>query len=161
MAVSVRAARLAGLTNEWKIWWTKASKGSLRRPGFIAPDAVIHTVRANSPDDAVAIFDAGNPGVWSYLWEIRHRNTYLKPVGYGNMGFSIPAAIGVKMMLPDRAVVVFVGDRSLGMVEDEEALSDVLAQAKRTEGPFLIEVMIDPDVNAWAFELFRQYEVGD
>jgi hypothetical protein len=28
-------------------------------------------------------------------------------------------------------------------------------------GPFLVEVVIDPDVNAWTFPLFQQFEVEE
>ena len=68
-----------------------------------------------TPDDALLIPDAGNPGVWSYLWDIRQSGTYMKPVGFGNMGFAVPAAIAAAVLQPDRPVLVLVGDGSLGM----------------------------------------------
>ena len=39
-------------------------------------------------------------------------NTYLKPVGFGNMGFALPAAIGAKLTNPERTVVALIGDGS-------------------------------------------------
>ena len=55
------------------------------------------------------------PGVWSFLWEVRRVGTYIKPVGFGNMGFSVPAAIAAAVIDPERPVLALVGDGSLGM----------------------------------------------
>jgi acetolactate synthase I/II/III large subunit len=191
---------------------------------MVSPDAVIRAVRDVAPDDTVAIFDAGNPGVWSYLWEIREGGSYLKPVGFGNMGFAVPAAVGAGVAAPERPIVAFVGDGSLGMslgeletlareqtpacivvmndggygnirqeqlvhygertigvdfaevnyaavaracgleavrVTDEAALADAVSGAICRSGPFLVEVVIDPEVNAWTFPLFQQFEVEE
>jgi len=59
--------------------------------------------------------DAGNPGVWSFLWEIILPGTYIKPVGFGNMGFALPSAIAASVIDPKRPVLALIGDGSLGM----------------------------------------------
>lgn len=114
-AAQERRIRLASLSRARREWWQRAAKPAESQDGVVAPDAVIRTVRSVVPDETLAIFDAGNPGVWSYLWEIRRADTYLKPVGFGNMGFAVPAAIGAGVAAPDRPIVAFVGDGSLGM----------------------------------------------
>ena len=224
-AGAARRKRLAGLAEARQSWWRKASEtGGDTHAGVIAPDAVMAVVRKVTPKDAIAVFDAGNPGVWSYLWEITSPGTYLKPVGFGNMGFAVPAAIAAKLERPDEPVIAFVGDGSLGMtlgeletvareklpicivvmndrgygnirqeqivhfagrtvgvdftdvnyaavarasglegvrVDTAEALSEAVQAAFASQRPWLVEALIDPEVNAWTFPLFRRYEIGD
>lgn len=221
-AASARRQRLARLAEARIDWWERASLETEHREGTIAPDAVIRAVRAVTPDETIAVFDAGNPGVWSYVWEIRRAGTYLKPVGFGNMGFAVPAAVGAGVVAPETPIVAFVGDGSLGMslgeletlarertnvcvvvmndsgygnirqeqlihfgertigvdfgevdyaavaracgvpavrVTNADALADAVAEALRSPGPSLVEAVIDPDISAWTFPLFRQFEV--
>lgn len=221
-AAHARARRLDGLARARTQWWARVAQGDEPHPGAVSPAAVVRTVRDAVPDDTVAIFDAGNPGVWSYVWEIRRAGTYLKPVGFGNMGFALPAAIGAGVAQPDRPIVAFVGDGSLGMslgeletltregtracvvvmndggygnirqeqlvhygdrtigvdfnevdyaavahafgldairVTDTAALGAAVREAFDRPGPSVVEVVIDPDVNAWTYPLFQQYEV--
>ncbi len=223
-AAQRRRERLGRLADARRKWWQRASQPAESRPGTIAPDAVMRIVRAVVPDETLAVFDAGNPGVWSYVWEVRRPDTYLKPVGFGNMGFAVPAAIGAGVVAPETPIVAFVGDGSLGMslgeletlareqtracvvvmndsgygnirqeqlihygdrtigvdfrevdyaavaracgvdaarVTDEAALADAVASAIDRRSPYLVEVLIDPNVNAWTFPLFQQFEVEE
>jgi acetolactate synthase-1/2/3 large subunit len=68
-----------------------------------------------SPDDTLLIPDAGNPGVWSFLWKIIEPGSYIKPVGFGNMGFALPSAIAAAALNPKRPILALIGDGSLGM----------------------------------------------
>jgi acetolactate synthase-1/2/3 large subunit len=223
-AAGRRRERLATLADARAEWWDRAAGAVESQPGTISPDAVVRVVRDAVPDDTIAVFDAGNPGVWSYLWEIREPGTYLKPVGFGNMGFAVPAAVGAGVVAPDTPIVAFVGDGSLGMslgeletlareqtnacvvvmndsgygnirqeqlvhygdrtigvdfaevnyadvakacgvdavrVTDDSGLGDAVRSAIGRPGPFLVEAVIDPDVNAWTFPLFQQYELEE
>ncbi len=83
--------------------------------GTVHPIDLVLTVREESPDDSMLVVDAGNAGVWSHLWEVRKTDRYMKPVGFGNMGFGVPAAVAAKLLLRDSPVYVLVGDGSLGM----------------------------------------------
>lgn len=221
---AARRERLARLAAARERWWRSAGEGSRVTAGAIAPDAVMPAVRRVVPDEAMAVFDAGNPGVWSYLWEIRKAGTYMKPVGFGNMGFAVPAAIAAKLERPHQPVVAFVGDGSLGMtlgeletvareklpicivvmndrgygnIRQEQIvhfegrtigvdlgdvdyaavarasgldgvrvtttadLAEAVAAALASGRPWLVDAIIDPDVNAWTYPLFRRYELGD
>ena len=132
-----RRERLDRLSAARRRWWQSAARAGAARANLIAPDAAVRSVREVVPDEAMAIFDAGNPGVWSYLWEIRKAGTYMKPVGYGNMGFAVPAAVAAKVQNPDVPVVAFVGDGSLGMTLGE------LETVAREKLPMCIVVMND------------------
>jgi acetolactate synthase-1/2/3 large subunit len=88
-------------------------------------------------DNSILAVDAGNPGVWSHLLDLKPNQAYLKPVNFGNMGFSLPAGIACKLAEPDREVVVLIGDGSLGMSLGE------LETAVRTKSNIIIVLMND------------------
>ena len=101
-------------------WWIENQESSKSaKLSKISPVDIILELRKNSPQDTILIADAGNPGIWSFAWEITKANTYLKPVGFGNMGFSVPAAIAAVTVNPSIPVIVLVGDGSLGMTLGE------------------------------------------
>jgi thiamine pyrophosphate-dependent acetolactate synthase large subunit-like protein len=223
-AAGGRRARLETLAEARTTWWQRAATEDGAQTGTVSPATVIRTVRDDVPDETMAIFDAGNPGVWSYLWEIRQAGTYLKPVGFGNMGFALPAAIGAASVDRSRPIVAFIGDGSLGMslgeletlareelpvcvvvmndagygnirqeqlvhygdrligvdfgdvdyaavgracgleglrVTDADALREAVAAAVRSGRPHVVDVAIDPTVNAWTFPLFKHYELEE
>lgn len=103
---------LAKLGQLRQSWWSSADL-TARSP--FDPAELVRIVRAATPDDTLLIPDAGNAGVWSYVWDIRQIGTYMKPVGFGNMGFALPAAVAAALNDPERPVVALVGDGSLGM----------------------------------------------
>jgi acetolactate synthase I/II/III large subunit len=225
-ARAARSARLGQLQQAKSEWWDAVAVVDQSYDGdSVSPHALMRTVREVTPDEAILVVDAGNPGVWSYLWEVRAANTYIKPVGFGNMGFALPAAVGVHAARPELPIVVFVGDGSLGMslaeletvarervpativvlndssygnirqeqivhygadrtigvdfgdvdfatvaqgcgVPGERAtsldeLSAALRRASAARGPFLIDVVIDGNVNAWTFPPFQPFSAAD
>jgi acetolactate synthase-1/2/3 large subunit len=84
--------------------------------GFpVRPQLLMRLLNQSVPDDVALVVDAGNPGLWSFLISIKPRVTYMKPVGFGNMGFALPASIAVKLTSPERPVLCLIGDGSLGM----------------------------------------------
>lgn len=111
---ATRTGRLEVLRSAKAEWWKSANEVDVESSPM-SPAAVIKVVRDNTPDDTMLIVDAGNPGVWSYLWPVRKTASYLKPVGFGNMGFGLPAAIAANLINPEQPLVALIGDGSLGM----------------------------------------------
>ena len=111
-----RTEWIRALTTEKETWWKETRVENLGKkfPPF-SPADIVRALREVSPDDTLLIADAGNPGIWSFLWEIRNKNSYIKPVGFGNMGFGVPAAVAAAAIDPKRPTIVLVGDGSLGM----------------------------------------------
>lgn len=106
--------------------------------GFpIRPQLLMRLLSQALPADATLVVDAGNPGLWSFLVTIGAGTTYMKPVGFGNMGFALPAAIAVKLEQADRLVLCLVGDGSLGMTLAE------LETAVRERAAVAVVVMND------------------
>jgi len=65
--------------------------------------------------------DAGNFATWApRFMHVRGRQAYIGPTN-GAMGYGVPAAIGAKIMFPERQVVAFVGDGGCLMTGQEIA----------------------------------------
>jgi acetolactate synthase-1/2/3 large subunit len=160
-AVADRAAEAAARRTGWitelraaeRRWWDQAwSDGRSAGQAMLSPPDIVRRLRAVAPDDTLLIPDAGNPGVWSYLWEIRQSGTYLKPVGFGNMGFAVPAAIAAATIDPARPVLVLVGDGSLGMTLAE------LETLARTGGRVVVVVLNDAGYGNIRQEQIKHYQ---
>ena len=113
-ASTSRADRLAELARLKAKWWAEVDEVDMVGAPM-SPPALIKALRQETPDEGILVVDAGNPGVWSHLWRVRRSDRYLKPVGFGNMGFALPAAMAAALVDPQRPVVALIGDGSLGM----------------------------------------------
>ncbi len=114
-AFRARQGWVAELQHAKQAWWNAAGIQDGSPEGVLSPADVVRALRDVAPSNTLLIPDAGNPGVWSFLWEITEPNTYIKPVGFGNMGFALPSAIAASRLDPDRPVLALIGDGSLGM----------------------------------------------
>jgi acetolactate synthase-1/2/3 large subunit len=114
--------------------WRAEVAASAKGPA-ITPQLLVERVRAALPPAGILVAGAGNPGVWSHLMDVYEPRTYLKPVGFGNMGFALPAAIAAKLARPDRPVLALIGDGALGMCVSE------LETAVRERTPLAVVVM--------------------
>ncbi|MGQ4267491.1 thiamine pyrophosphate-binding protein [Nocardiopsis changdeensis] len=132
-----RADWIADLRGAEADWWELSARTEPENPGTVSPAVVVRELRGATPEDAVLIPDAGNPGVWSFLWEMPVPYRYIKPVGFGNMGFALPAAIASVADAPDRPVLALIGDGSLGMSLGE------LETLARSGGPVVVVVLND------------------
>ena len=83
-------------------WWAEVDDVDMAGAPM-SPTALVKALRQETPEDAILVVDAGNPGVWSHLWHVRRPGQYLKPVGFGNMGFALPAAIAAQLRRAETA----------------------------------------------------------
>ncbi|GAB2176606.1 5-guanidino-2-oxopentanoate decarboxylase [Dongia sp. agr-C8] len=65
------------------------------------------------PDGIVATDMTQLAYTGSYLFPCARPRCWFHPVGYGTLGYGLPAAIGAKVAMPQRAVVSIVGDAGL------------------------------------------------
>ena len=82
--------------------------------------------RAGRPTDVVVCAAGGLPGELHKLWKTGDALGYHIEYGYSCMGYEIAGGLGVKMALPDREVIVMVGDGSYLMLNSEIATSVML-----------------------------------
>src|SRR5271165_3448915 len=83
-------------------------------------------MRVGEKSDIVVCAAGGLPGELHKLWRPGAALGYHVEYGYSTMGYEIAGGIGVKMALPDREVVVTVGDGSYLMMNSEIATSVML-----------------------------------
>ncbi|MFE4056649.1 thiamine pyrophosphate-binding protein [Streptomyces sp. NPDC059096] len=110
-----RAEWISSLDTARTAWWQGSEVADAGAEGPLSPADIVRTLREVAPEETLLIPDAGNPGVWSFLWEIQRPHSYIKPVGFGNMGFALPSAIAASLIDPERPVLALIGDGSLGM----------------------------------------------
>ena len=71
----------------------------------------VREVQRATRDDAVVVTGAGLPqGMVKQRWVTRQARTHITSGGFSTMGFTLPAAIGVQLALPDREVLAVCGD---------------------------------------------------
>ena len=76
--------------------------------------AVLRTIRAALPADAAIAVDMTQIGYSANeIFPAEQPRSYFHPVGYGTLGFALPAAIGAKLGAPDRPVACLIGDGGL------------------------------------------------
>lgn len=96
--------------------------GYFNAPEYSAPDApllpqrVIGELMRTLPDDAIVTCDAGeNRILMTHFYQTKKAGGFLQAAGTGPMGFGIPAALGAKLVHPDRPVVAVCGDGGFAM----------------------------------------------
>jgi 3D-(3,5/4)-trihydroxycyclohexane-1,2-dione acylhydrolase (decyclizing) len=140
----VGLAALDAALGDWKAprgWTDEAGKAKTEWEAtadrFTAPtnaqlptDAAVlgALMRMGERGDVVVCAAGGLPGELHKLWRPSAPLGYHVEYGYSCMGYEIAGAIGVKMALPNREVVVTVGDGSYLMLNSEIATSVMLGQ---------------------------------
>ncbi len=91
---------------------------------------VLEAIREALPADAIVSTDmtliayAGNE-----LFPVEQPDCWLHPVGFGTLGYALPAAIGAKAGVGERAVVALAGDYGFQYTINELATAAELGQA--------------------------------
>jgi acetolactate synthase-1/2/3 large subunit len=87
-----------------------------RESGKIKPQAVIETIYKLTNGEAYVTSDVGQHQMFAALYyTFDEPRRWINSGGLGTMGFGLPAALGVKMALPDETVVCVTGDGSIQM----------------------------------------------
>jgi acetolactate synthase-1/2/3 large subunit len=88
--------------------------------GPLKPQYVIDSLRDNTPDDTILASGVGQHQMWAaQRWRFNHPYTWINSGGLGTMGFSVPAAIGAKVGMPERMVWAVDGDGCFQMTAQE------------------------------------------
>jgi acetolactate synthase-1/2/3 large subunit len=100
----------------------RRGKGYFNDPAYAAadrpilPQRVIGELMRGLPADAIVTCDAGeNRILMTHFYQTRQAGGFLQAAGSGPMGFAIPAALGAKLVHPDRPVVAVCGDGGFAM----------------------------------------------
>ncbi|WP_272878981.1 acetolactate synthase large subunit [Rothia nasimurium] len=120
------AANLPDLTD----WWALVNRFKETYPlgytpttdGLGSPQLVIQKLSEMSGPDAYYVTGVGQHQMWAAQF-IRNENPrhFINSAGLGTMGFSVPAAMGVKVAFPDSVVWAIDGDGCFQMTNQELA----------------------------------------
>ena len=124
-------------------WWQQIEQWRARhclryddQSDKIKPQAVIETIWRLTQGDAYVTSDVGQHQMFAALYyPFDKPRRWINSGGLGTMGFGLPAALGVKMALPDEMVVCVTGDGSIQMNIQE------LEWVKRENLPITMMVM--------------------
>ncbi|WP_369789004.1 acetolactate synthase 3 large subunit [Rouxiella sp. WC2420] len=97
-------------------WRAKNCLGYDKNTGTIKPQAVIETLHRLTKGEAYVTSDVGQHQMFAALYyQFDKPRRWINSGGLGTMGFGLPAALGVKLGLPDETVVCVTGDGSIQM----------------------------------------------
>lgn len=81
---------------------------------------VVHKVSKAFGDDAILVTDVGQNQMFSVRYfGFKNPRSCISSGGLGTMGFGLPASVGAKIAVPDRNVVLFIGDGGFQMTVEE------------------------------------------
>lgn len=104
-------------------WWRDIEQWRARHcldydhsSGKIKPQAVIETLFRLTGGKAYVTSDVGQHQMFAALYyQFDRPRRWINSGGLGTMGFGLPAALGVKLALPDETVICITGDGSIQM----------------------------------------------
>ncbi|MFG1173773.1 acetolactate synthase 3 large subunit [Erwiniaceae bacterium CAU 1747] len=104
-------------------WWQRIEQWRARQclafdrtSDKIKPQAVIETICRLTKGDAYVTSDVGQHQMFAALYYTFDKpRRWINSGGLGTMGFGLPAALGVKLALPQETVVCVTGDGSIQM----------------------------------------------
>ena len=113
-------------TNEWLENFQNRRKEELTRPfptkeGYVFPGTIMRRLGAKLQYNAAVCVDVGQNQIWACKHLALDGPRFLTSGGLGTMGYSLPAAVGVKVAQPSRQTVVICGDGSFQMSFNELA----------------------------------------
>ncbi len=85
----------------------------------VLPQRLVRLIQENVDPSTIITLDAGNNRLWMHhFYQFQGIGTVLGPGGHGGMGWSIPAAVGAKLVRPDRPVMAVAGDGGFMMTSN-------------------------------------------
>ena len=112
---------VSGWQEKFPLVYQQSAPGDRLKPQF-----VLEELRDNNPPDTILVSGVGQHQMYaSQYWQFDHPYTWINSGGLGTMGFSIPAAIGAKVGMPDRRVWAVDGDGCFQMTAQELVTASV------------------------------------
>ena len=119
LAQSDRQQDFDALRDWWQSieqWRARDCLGYDKNGDTIKPQAVIEALHRLTKGDAYVTSDVGQHQMFAALYyPFDKPRRWINSGGLGTMGFGLPAALGVKLALPEETVVCVTGDGSIQM----------------------------------------------
>lgn len=104
------------LRENYPLGWTATEDG------FTAPQKVISRIGAISGPGSIYVAGVGQHQMWSAQFvQYENPRTWINSGGLGTMGYSVPAAMGAKVGMPEKTVWSIDGDGCFQMTNQELA----------------------------------------
>ena len=122
-------AALEPCSNDWSMDEFNAHRSSLDRAlrpdsSAFAPHQVLDALRKKLPRDGILAYDVGaHTHQIASQWRTDAPRTLLSTNGWSSMGYGIPAGYAAKLVHPERAMAVVVGDGGFQMTAGELAMA--------------------------------------
>lgn len=111
-------------------WWEQINTWRASRAGkdyepaqngdLMKPQQVVEAVYKHTQGNAYVVTDVGQHQMYAaQYYKFNKPNRWITSGGLGTMGFGLPAAMGVKLSLPEEEVVLFTGEGSFQMMLQE------------------------------------------
>jgi len=114
-------SQISGWQENYPLHYEPSAPGGLLKPQF-----VLEQLRDANPSDTIVASGVGQHQMFaSQYWKFDHPYTWINSGGLGTMGFSIPAAIGAQVGMPDRRVWAVDGDGCFQMTAQELVTASV------------------------------------
>ncbi|MBM7050957.1 MULTISPECIES: acetolactate synthase large subunit [unclassified Rothia (in: high G+C Gram-positive bacteria)] len=127
---AILSTELAGSMSDLSPWWSVLEKWRKNFPlgysstedGLGQPQHVIERISEMTGPDAYYVAGVGQHQMWSAQF-IKHEKPrhWINSAGLGTMGYSVPAAMGVKVAHPEAVVWAIDGDGCFQMTNQELA----------------------------------------
>lgn len=86
--------------------------------------AMLKTIRKSLPEDGVLLADMTTTAYLALSeYETFAPRTFLHPIGFGTLGYSVPAAIGAKMRYQNKDMIALIGDGGFQFTMQEIAVA--------------------------------------
>ncbi|AET69469.1 acetolactate synthase, large subunit, biosynthetic type [Desulfosporosinus orientis DSM 765] len=97
-------------------WYQEKPLTYVQGSDSIMPQEVVKKVSDLTQGDAVIVTDVGQHQMWvAQFYGFKNSRSLLTSGGLGTMGYGLPAALGAQCGMPDKAVILFVGDGGVMM----------------------------------------------
>ncbi|GAC1478078.1 MAG: biosynthetic-type acetolactate synthase large subunit [Ktedonobacteraceae bacterium] len=105
-----------GEIRSWQAEAEKRSQQIKHNDTLPDPAGILNALYKATNGDAIIVSDVGQHQMWTArLYDWTRPNSHITSGGLGTMGFALPAAMGVKMGVPDAPVWVVAGDGGIQM----------------------------------------------
>ncbi|WGX98585.1 acetolactate synthase large subunit [Nocardioides sp. L-11A] len=130
LITTLRTEQEAGHTGDYEGWVAFCAGVKTKYPlgydrpadGGLAPQYVLERLGVLSGPDTIYTAGVGQHQMWAAHYVGYERpNTWINSGGLGTMGFSVPAAMGAKVAMPDQTVWSVDGDGCFQMTNQELA----------------------------------------
>lgn len=106
----------------WREEWQALVRAQATDDRPMTMSRALAEIRLALPRDAIVLTSSGHSqGIVYQEFPVYEPRTHLSAGGFSTMGWSLPAALGVKRALPDRAVATLIGDGDFLMTCQELA----------------------------------------